>query len=239
MGIKRGNIIGPSVVDRKKRLFHRLGWAWFLWVGFLVPAGCPSSPSYQRQVSDYSIQPPSAPVRSQGQSLETIPYRNLKYLLPTADRGRASVDPGWTVLTPVSVRPSGQLTKRDKQPRSRWGMMVHRIRKGETLYKVAQRYYGEKKYWRLVYKHNRDTLESPQDIKAGQLLYLPTTSGANQMSPGRRPDYYIIDTGDSLARISQRVLGNRNLWKQLLGANREWLSHDDTLSAGVMLKIPR
>ena len=48
------------------------------------------------------------------------------------------------------------------------------VRKGDTLYKISQKFYGNKKNWRRIYKANRKTLtDGPDKIQPGMKLVIP------------------------------------------------------------------
>jgi nucleoid-associated protein YgaU len=49
----------------------------------------------------------------------------------------------------------------------------HVISKGDTLYSLAQRYYGNRSRWRDIYNANRDVMRSPDDYKIGMELKIP------------------------------------------------------------------
>ncbi|MCK5830029.1 MAG: LysM peptidoglycan-binding domain-containing protein [Methylococcales bacterium] len=47
------------------------------------------------------------------------------------------------------------------------------VKKGDTLYNIAKRLYGSKDLYRLLYKANRSTLNTPNQLKLGQVLIVP------------------------------------------------------------------
>jgi len=44
---------------------------------------------------------------------------------------------------------------------------------GDSLSKIAQRFYGNANDWRRIYEANRDTIQNPDLIHPGQTLRLP------------------------------------------------------------------
>lgn len=50
---------------------------------------------------------------------------------------------------------------------------VHRVRKGDTLSKIALQYYGKTSLWRRIYDANRDKIDSPDNLKSGIELNIP------------------------------------------------------------------
>lgn len=53
------------------------------------------------------------------------------------------------------------------------GVRRHTVRPGDTLYKLAQQYYGNRAKWRDIYAANRDVMKSETDLKAGMSLKIP------------------------------------------------------------------
>ena len=49
----------------------------------------------------------------------------------------------------------------------------HEVKKGETLSKIAETYYGDGSLYTKIFEANRDTLKDPNLIKVGQKLRIP------------------------------------------------------------------
>ncbi len=47
------------------------------------------------------------------------------------------------------------------------------ISPGETLVKLARRYYGLKEYWVYLYLHNKDLIRNPDNVPVGTILEIP------------------------------------------------------------------
>lgn len=50
---------------------------------------------------------------------------------------------------------------------------THVVRKGDTLSKIADRYYGDARLYTKIFEANRDLLEDPDKIQPGQKLRIP------------------------------------------------------------------
>ncbi len=50
---------------------------------------------------------------------------------------------------------------------------THLVQPKETLYGLAQRYYGNKNQWRRIYYANRNRLTDPNDLPVGIRLIIP------------------------------------------------------------------
>jgi nucleoid-associated protein YgaU len=50
---------------------------------------------------------------------------------------------------------------------------VHEVKKGNTLWKIAERYYGDGSLYMNIFEANRNILKDPNLIKVGQKLRIP------------------------------------------------------------------
>ena len=49
----------------------------------------------------------------------------------------------------------------------------HEVTKGETLWKIAERYYGDGSLYPKIFEANKDVLKDPNLIRVGQRLRIP------------------------------------------------------------------
>ena len=49
----------------------------------------------------------------------------------------------------------------------------HEVKKGETLSKIAQQYYGDASLYPKIFEANKDVLKDPDMIRIGQKLRIP------------------------------------------------------------------
>ena len=49
----------------------------------------------------------------------------------------------------------------------------HEVVKGESLWKIAERYYGDGSLYPKIFEANRELLKDPDKIKIGQRLRIP------------------------------------------------------------------
>jgi nucleoid-associated protein YgaU len=59
--------------------------------------------------------------------------------------------------------------KKDAWDTTQW----HEVKKGETLWKLAERYYGDGSLYPKIFEANKDTLKDPNLIRVGQKLRIP------------------------------------------------------------------
>jgi nucleoid-associated protein YgaU len=50
---------------------------------------------------------------------------------------------------------------------------THVVRKGDTLSKIAEEYYGDARLYPKIFEANRDILKDPNKIQPGQKLRIP------------------------------------------------------------------
>jgi len=75
---------------------------------------------------------------------------------------------------PANTRPAQQLTT--NPPATRPPVGAYRrctVGKGDTLFSLAQRYYGNRSRWRDIYAANRDVMKSERDLRLGMELKIP------------------------------------------------------------------
>lgn len=53
------------------------------------------------------------------------------------------------------------------------GEQTYVVRKGDTLYSLARRFYGKDSAWRTIYNANRDRLSNPNRLNVGAKLVIP------------------------------------------------------------------
>ena len=59
--------------------------------------------------------------------------------------------------------------EQDKWSSEQW----HEVKKGETLSKIAEKYYGDASLYMTIFEANRNILSDPNLIKVGQKLRIP------------------------------------------------------------------
>ncbi|MBI4231525.1 MAG: LysM peptidoglycan-binding domain-containing protein, partial [Planctomycetes bacterium] len=122
---------------------------------------------------------------------------------------------------------------------------TYTVRRGDVLSVIAQRIYGKSALWRLIYEENRDTLDSPEDLREGQVLRIPP-SPAEAAPPPPIPGapgegrIHVVQDGEYLSTIAQRYYGNArpSTLQMLYEANRDRMRSPDDLDAGTRLLIP-
>lgn len=131
-------------------------------------------------------------------------------------------------------------------------IIYYTVQPGDSLWGIAQRYYGSGQYWERILRDNADTISSPNRIYAGQVIIIKLTQN-NMQSPANteantientsenpivNAGSYTIQAGDSLWGIARRVYGRGELWEKIYQANRNTISDPGVIYNGQVLNIP-
>lgn len=116
----------------------------------------------------------------------------------------------------------------------------HVVRKGDTLYDIAAKFYGPKKahLYKKILEANRDKISNANILKPGTKLLIPsleTKQGVAAGTPTGQEQTYVVKAGDTLSDISLRKLGTSKRWREIMTLNG--LSNE-YIKAGMVLKLP-
>lgn len=144
----------------------------------------------------------------------------------------------------------------------------HRVRRGENLSDIAQKFLGDRNRYMEIYDMNRSRLSNPNDLRIGMVLDLPlppgsvveepepvsavppvaptqpTAPAAEPVAPTRppsRPEFFVEHTvkrGESLSELALTYLGDGERYMEIFNANRDQLSAPENLKIGMKLQIP-
>ncbi|HEU5486824.1 MAG TPA: LysM peptidoglycan-binding domain-containing protein, partial [Microlunatus sp.] len=106
------------------------------------------------------------------------------------------------------------------------------VQRGDDLWSLAERFYGEGREWRQIAAANPEVLTGgPDRLEAGWRLTIPDNTAGRSHS-------YRVRPGDTLSAIADQQLGDPDLWPELYAANRFQLDDPNELSVGVRLELP-
>lgn len=108
----------------------------------------------------------------------------------------------------------------------------YRMKKGDTLMKVAFEQYGDLYRWREIYEANRDVIADPNAVPPGTRIKL---TGAGLVHIEKNGERYKIKHGDTLGTISHDVYGTPKKWKRLWENNRQLIKNPNKIYAGFFL----
>ncbi|MEQ9455535.1 MAG: LysM peptidoglycan-binding domain-containing protein [Phycisphaeraceae bacterium] len=122
---------------------------------------------------------------------------------------------------------------------------VHTVMSGDNLSAIAERYYGDRNAWRKIAVANRDSVGDNGLITPGMRLSIPdvesasvTPVGVSSARPQNRGATATVQSGDSLAKLAARHLGDSGRWDEIYELNRDVLSSPDRVLPGMELKLP-
>jgi nucleoid-associated protein YgaU len=109
-------------------------------------------------------------------------------------------------------------------------MTTYKVKKGDTLWGIAQDQCGDGQAWSTIYAENRNIIgDDPNFILPGQVLDVncPTTGGTK----------YVVKPGDNLTFIAKKVCHNSN-WQKIYDENKNVIGDDpDLIFPGQVLHI--
>ena len=112
------------------------------------------------------------------------------------------------------------------------------VQEGDTLWKIAEKYYGSGAYWEKIYQDNSGVISNPDKIYAGQVLVIHLTAISNPMQE-QDPNltYYTVKSGDSLWKIAQQFYGHGWHWRKIFMAN-DSIPNSKFIYEGQVIIIP-
>lgn len=124
---------------------------------------------------------------------------------------------------------------------------THRVARGETLFALAERYYGSGHYWRELAKANVGSVDARGGVDVGVVISIPPIggqAGVVRSSPTAallqsEVGTYTVKAGDTLSEISQKLLGSMRRMDEIIRLNRDQISDADDIREGMVLKYQR
>ncbi|NTU84585.1 MAG: LysM peptidoglycan-binding domain-containing protein [Chloroflexales bacterium] len=134
---------------------------------------------------------------------------------------------------------------------------LYTVQPGDTLWSIAQRFYGSGASWQIIYNANANLIADANWIYPGQVLTVPsgpalvgtatptpglsgTFTPANSAGQtGQGMGQYTVKPGDSLWSIAQLAYGDPGRWVDIYNANVAIIGADPGLIfSGTVLTIP-
>lgn len=136
-----------------------------------------------------------------------------------------------TAVTPTAPAPvSGNL-----------GGEHYTVKKGDNLWSIAVKIYGDGAKWTLIKEANLDKLPEGDEhnLQIGTELFIPKLTSEKTSSPKPQTKYHTVKKGDTLETLALKYYSDVTKSKLIFGANRDKLTTEETtLKVGWKLLIP-
>lgn len=113
------------------------------------------------------------------------------------------------------------------------------IQSGDTLWKIAEEYYGSGQLWQKIFEDNKDIIKDPNKIYAGQVIVIYLNQGENDDSTAIvEGNYYTVQAGDTLYKIAEKFYGKGRRWRKIYQANKNVIKTPECIYEGQVILIP-
>lgn len=114
---------------------------------------------------------------------------------------------------------------------------THKVVKGENLWNISMKYYGDGFKWVDIATENK--LANASIIEEGQELIIPETQIVSKDEPTNSitASTYEVVKGDSLWTIAVRAYGDGYQWVKIASENK--ISNPNIIHSGNILVLPR
>lgn len=110
-------------------------------------------------------------------------------------------------------------------------LKVHRVRRGETLKKIARKRLGDEKRWQEIYNINRDVLSSPNKLDIGQILVVL------QDESDLEPITHTVQANENLKILALWYYGDEERWEKLYELNKGSVRNPNIIFPGQELTV--
>lgn len=122
------------------------------------------------------------------------------------------------------------------------GIVIHKVRTGETLEILALKYYQTKTKWTLIFNANKDQIGASKKLQPGQELKIPVepepVSRLNRTTGHGPARVHVVQPGETLGSLSMRYYKTETKWNLIYEANKAQLAASKILRVGQKITIP-
>ncbi len=115
----------------------------------------------------------------------------------------------------------------------------YKVVAGDSLSKIAEKYYGDKMLWTVLARVNKIT--NPNVIFVDSTLQIPSKDEVNSVREQMTQTTYKVEKGDTLFTISEKMYGYGAMWPTISKANNlgRLPNGNPLVFADSTIKIPR
>lgn len=103
------------------------------------------------------------------------------------------------------------------------------VKRGDTLMKISFEKYGNLYRWKDIYDMNRNKISSVNYLVPGMVLQI---EGVEYVVIEKNGSPYLIKRADTLLKISKKLYGQQDKWKNLWNNNRQLIHDPNKIYAG-------
>lgn len=180
-----------------------------------------------------------------------------------AGPGESLVQSGWRVFEQVvngigegalSARPALEIEQSRGAPSPgavlpEEPFVTHVVQPRESLYQIAENYYGSGVQWTRIRDFNADRIAEGGMVRVGVTIRIPgvedrpaasRTAVAPRPAPQApaTPRTYTVRKNDTLGEIAQQLLGSARRRAEIVALNRDKIANEDEIRVGMVLAIP-
>lgn len=116
---------------------------------------------------------------------------------------------------------------------------AYTVQAGDTLWKIAQKVYGNGALWNKIYADNKATIKDPNKIYVGQVIMIyPIVGDGTVITSGNSTGNYVVQSGDTLWKIAKKKYGKSSKWRKIYKANKSTMSDPNKLRVGQVIVLP-
>jgi nucleoid-associated protein YgaU len=192
---------------------------------------------YPLEIANPSLAKPKPIVKANVGSLredELYPAKRSASVIPPVVRPAAGAH---SRISPFAPRnPLAPLKSQPNLPVARVASSAGKkqVRRGDSWWRLAQRYLGEGSHWQEIWRANPGLGHDPNWLAAGTMVFVPAGSSRRSSPPGTQ---ITVRPGDTLWSLAREHLGCAVSWPALAAANPE-VTNYTKLQIGTRLRLP-
>lgn len=222
-----------------------------------IVARLPLQPSIQESSNNKNEVVQAEFVESEGPLKPTVANNDFAANKVVAAPKKAELDNDFLVAAKVANDesiPQIAETVEDKPALQETDPAIYETQSGESFFTIAQKKYGDGRYFRALFELNRSNVDGFDKIAAGTKLRTPDVETLHQRFPDlcpqellakanpKNPLIYTTLAGDTLFDIARRKMGQASRYLELMALNKKILpanaNHLTRLPADLDLKLP-